>query len=73
MQTFAYSKPSSVADAARAAAGADAKIIAGGQSLLPSMRLGLAAPESLIDLAGLGDLKGISVSGGTVKIGAMTT
>jgi carbon-monoxide dehydrogenase medium subunit len=73
MQTFAYSKPASVADAARAAAGADAKIIAGGQSLLPSMRLGLAAPESLVDLAGLDDLKGISVNGGTVKIGAMTT
>jgi carbon-monoxide dehydrogenase medium subunit len=73
MQTFAYSKPASVADAARAAAGADAKIIAGGQSLLPSMRLGLAAPEALVDLAGLDDLKGISVNGGTVKIGAMTT
>ena len=72
MQAFNYAKPSSLADAARAAAGADAKILAGGQSLLPAMKLGLAAPAALVDLSGLGDLKGITVSGGTVKIGAMT-
>ena len=71
--TFAYSQPSSVADAARAAAGADAKLIAGGQSLLGAIKLGLAAPESLIDLGALSDLKGIKVEGGKVSIGAMTT
>jgi carbon-monoxide dehydrogenase medium subunit len=73
MQAFAYSNPASVADAARAAALDGAKIIAGGQSLLPSMKLGLAAPDALIDLAQIADLKGISVAGGVVKIGAMTT
>jgi carbon-monoxide dehydrogenase medium subunit len=73
MQAFTYSTPASVAAAASAAAADDAKIIAGGQSLLPAMRLGLAAPETLIDLAGLADLKGIRVTGGVVRIGAMNT
>ena len=72
MQAFNYSNPASVADAAKAAA-AGAKLIAGGQSLLPSMKLGLAAPEALADLGGIAELKGISVSGGVVKIGAMAT
>lgn len=73
MQAFTYTKPASVVDAAKAAAADNAKIIAGGQSLLPSMRLGLAAPESLIDLSALADLRGIRVAGGVVRIGAMTT
>jgi aerobic carbon-monoxide dehydrogenase medium subunit len=73
MQAFNYAKPSSLADAARAAGAADTKLLAGGQSLLAAMKLGLAAPAALVDLGGLTDLKGISVSGGTVKIGAMTT
>lgn len=72
MQAFTYTQPASVADAAQAAT-AGAKLIAGGQSLLPSMKLGLAAPEALADLAGIADLKGISVAGGAVRIGAMTT
>jgi carbon-monoxide dehydrogenase medium subunit len=71
--TFAYQQAASVADAARAAAGPDAKILAGGQSLLPAVKLGLAAPELLIDLAGLADLKGIRLDGDTLTIGAMTT
>lgn len=73
MQSFALQTPSSLADAARAAARDDVKILAGGQSLLASMKLGLAAPGELVDLSGLADLKGITVSGGQVKIGAMTT
>jgi carbon-monoxide dehydrogenase medium subunit len=73
MQAFNYAKPSSVTEAARAAGAADAKLLAGGQSLLGAMKLGLAAPAALVDLGGLADLKGITVSGGTVKIGAMTT
>jgi carbon-monoxide dehydrogenase medium subunit len=73
MQTFAYSKPASVAAAAQAALADNVRVVAGGQSLLPSMRLGLAAPDALIDLAGIADLKGITVAGGTVRIGAMST
>jgi aerobic carbon-monoxide dehydrogenase medium subunit len=72
MQSFQFSTAKSVADA-KAAASQGAKILAGGQSLLPSMRLGLAAPEALASLAGIADLKGITVAGGVVKIGAMTT
>ncbi|HSB24533.1 MAG TPA: xanthine dehydrogenase family protein subunit M [Burkholderiaceae bacterium] len=73
MQAFNYAKPASLADAARAASGADAKLLAGGQSLLAAMKIGMAAPAALVDLGGLADLKGITVSGGVVKIGAMTT
>lgn len=73
MQAFAYQTPASVADAVKAAGADGAKLVAGGQSLLPSMKLGLAAPEALIDLAGVSGLSGISVAGGVVKIGAMTT
>lgn len=72
MQSFQFSTAQSVADA-KAAAAAGAKILAGGQSLLPSMRLGLAAPEALASLAGIAALEGITVGGGVVKIGAMTT
>ena len=73
MQAFTYANPSSVADAARAASADGAKLIAGGQTLLPSMKLGLSAPEALVDLANIAELKGISVSAGVVKIGAMTS
>jgi carbon-monoxide dehydrogenase medium subunit len=73
MQAFAYERPTSVADAARAAAADGAKLIAGGQTLLSSMKLGLAAPETLVDLADIAELKGITVADGVVKIGAATT
>lgn len=73
MQAFAYANPATLADAASAAAADGAKLIAGGQSLLASMKLGLAAPEALVDLAAIADLKGISVAAGVVRIGAMTT
>ncbi len=73
MQAFAYSNPATLADAAAQAGGANAKILAGGQSLLAAMKLGLAAPDALVDLAAIAELKGISVGGGAVTIGAMTT
>ncbi|MFZ9545356.1 MAG: FAD binding domain-containing protein, partial [Hylemonella sp.] len=72
MQAFNYLASSSVAEASKAAA-AGAKLIAGGQSLLPMMRLGFALPESLVDLALIAELKGIQVKGGVVRIGAMST
>jgi aerobic carbon-monoxide dehydrogenase medium subunit len=73
MQAFAYQSPSSVADAAKAAAAEDVKLLAGGQSLLPSMKLGLAAPATLVDLGAIAEMKGIRVGGGTVTVGAGTT
>ena len=72
MQAFSYSTPATLADAKTAAA-AGAKLVAGGQSLLPSMKLGLAAPDALADLGAIGELRGITVAHGIVRIGAMTT
>jgi aerobic carbon-monoxide dehydrogenase medium subunit len=72
MQAFSYETPSSIA-AASAAAAEGATLLAGGQSLLPAMKLGLSAPDRLIDLAGIDELRGIAVAGGVVRIGAMTT
>jgi carbon-monoxide dehydrogenase medium subunit len=73
MQAFAYSNPSSVADAVKAGAQADAKFLGGGQSLLPSMKLGLNAPAALVDVSGIAEMTGITVASGKVIIGAATT
>jgi carbon-monoxide dehydrogenase medium subunit len=72
MQAFNYQAAASLADAVKAVA-AGAKPIAGGQTLLQTMKIGLATPESLVDLSGIDELKRIEVSGDTVKIGAMAT
>ncbi|MHB1066963.1 MAG: FAD binding domain-containing protein [Candidatus Nanopelagicales bacterium] len=53
--------------------GEDARLLAGGHSLLPMMKLRLARPEILVDLQGLSELRGITVDGGDIVIGAMTT
>ncbi len=73
MQAFEYQTPTTLAAAAHAAAQEDAKLIAGGQSLLQSMKLGLSAPPMLVDLGGVAELKGIVVDASTVTIGAGTT
>lgn len=72
---FDYVKPSSVADAITALrdGGDDAKILAGGQSLIPVLRLRLAAPSVLIDLGGIPELRGIREEGDRIAIGAMTS
>jgi carbon-monoxide dehydrogenase medium subunit len=71
---FDYVAPESL-DAALAAlrdGGEDAKLLAGGHSLIPLMKLRLAAPALLVDLRRVPGLAGISREGGTVRIGAMT-
>ena len=69
-----YHRASSVDDAvAKLGAGEDAKFLAGGQTMLPTMKMRLAAPSDLVDLAKVAELSGIEVSGRRVKIGAMTT
>jgi len=73
MQAFAYQTPASVADAVKAAGTDNVKIIAGGQSLLGAMKLGLSAPDALVDLGGVAEMKGICLDGNNVVIGAMTT
>ena len=71
---FDYKAPTSLDEALQllAEGGDDAKIIAGGQSLLPVLKLRLAAPELLIDLAKIDSLKGVRDDGDAIVIGAMT-
>ncbi|GGM12794.1 FAD binding domain-containing protein [Deinococcus aerophilus] len=71
---FDYQKAASVEDALRAMAdNPDLKVIAGGHSLLPAMKLRLAQPPALLDIFGLDELKGIKEDGGFYVVGAMTT
>ena len=74
MYAAKYHKVSSVADAVAALGGAEEpKVLAGGQTLLPTMKQHLAAPSDLVDLGGVSDLVGIKIEGNHLVIGAMTT
>jgi aerobic carbon-monoxide dehydrogenase medium subunit len=72
---FEYHAPKTVPDAIKLLGqfGDEAKLLAGGHSLLPMMKLRFAQPGHLIDLGRIGELKGIREDGGTIRIGAMTT
>jgi carbon-monoxide dehydrogenase medium subunit len=73
---FEYSRPSSLAEALDqlASSGGSAKVLAGGQSLLPLLRLRLARAERLVDIGGLGELRAIrELPDGGIAIGAMAT
>ncbi|HEV7213412.1 MAG TPA: xanthine dehydrogenase family protein subunit M [Blastococcus sp.] len=72
---FAYARPTSVDEALEAIAsgGEDVKVMAGGQSLIPVMRLRLAAPETVVDLTRVAELRGVREDGDAIVIGAMTT
>ncbi len=71
---FDYHKAGSVAEAIELLGShPDARLLAGGHSLIPLMRLRLARPATLIDIGGVAELKGISINGDTIRIGALTT
>jgi len=72
---FTYHRPASIEDALSLLGqfGDSGKLLAGGHSLLPVMKLRLAQPEHLIDITGLSDLAGVSLEGDVVSIGALTT
>lgn len=71
---FEYFAPTTIGDAlALLGKNPDAKLIAGGHSLLPMMKLRLAQPPALIDIGKIADLRGISDAGDTITIGALTT
>src|SRR5215469_5255469 len=72
---FEYFKPSSINEAVAALAngGDEAKVIAGGQSLMPLLRLRLAYPELLVDVGGIDALRGVADHGDSLVIGARTT
>jgi len=73
MYDFQYHRPGSVADAAAALSGAAEGIyLAGGQTLIPTLKQRLGSPSDLVDLGRIADLKGITAGGGGVTIGAMT-
>ncbi len=73
MGAFEYHRPATLKEAVSLLRKVpDAKLISGGQSLLPAMRLRLSAPAALIDLAGVEDLRGIKLDGALLTIGAMT-
>ncbi len=71
---FEYTKANSVSEAIQLLGSNEgAKLLAGGHSLLPMMKLRLAQPPLLIDIGGIEELRGISVENGTLRIGALTT
>jgi carbon-monoxide dehydrogenase medium subunit len=73
MYEFNYQRAASLADAVKALGAAeDAKLLAGGMTLVPTMKQRLAAPSDLIDLNGIGELSGIAREGDDLVIGAMT-
>ena len=74
MYEFNYTRATSVEDALKnLEAAEDGKLVAGGMTLVPTMKLRLASPSDLIDIGGLESLQGISSEDGRVVIGAMTT
>jgi carbon-monoxide dehydrogenase medium subunit len=72
-QNFEYAAPGSLKEALALLSNGEAKILAGGMSLIPMMKLRLAAPEKLIDLSRVPGLSGIREDGASIRIGAMTT
>jgi aerobic carbon-monoxide dehydrogenase medium subunit len=74
MYAFDYHRPQSVAEAAKLLASSpEAKLLAGGHTLLPTMKQRLANPKVIVDLARVAELKGIDRRGNSLSIGAMTT
>jgi aerobic carbon-monoxide dehydrogenase medium subunit len=71
---FAYARATSVADALELliAHGDGAKVLSGGQSLMPAMNLRLISPEIIVDIGGIAELRGIAVRGDLLTIGALT-
>src|SRR5271169_4800721 len=73
--TFEYHRPQKLDDAIALLAkhGEDARVVAGGHSLIPMMKLRLATPAHLVDLQDIGELRAIRGDGATLVIGALTT
>jgi carbon-monoxide dehydrogenase medium subunit len=74
LKPFLYHRPASVEEASAVLAQAEeARFLAGGMTLIPSLKHGLVAPSALVDLGAIAGLKGVSIEGDEVVIGAMTT
>ena len=73
MKPFAYHQPDQIPDAAKLLTSIeDSKLVAGGMTLIPTLKQRLASPAALVDLSKLGSLNGITEDGATITIGAMT-
>lgn len=73
-QSFDYHRPRTLAEAtALLASNPDARVLAGGHSLIPAMKFRLAQPAALVDIGGIAGLAGIKADGGALTIGALTT
>jgi len=72
MYEFEYQKPASLDDVARLLGDDEAKLVAGGMTLIPTLKMRLAKPTQLVDLSAIPSLKGISEDGDAIVIGAMT-
>ena len=74
MYAFDYARPATIAEAAKALiANPEAMVLAGGQTLIPTLKQRLASPGAIVDLSGIADLKSIRRDGNSLVIGAMTT
>lgn len=74
MYNFNYHRPTSLSDAVKLLAGnSEAKLLAGGQTMIPTLKQRLAKPSDVIDLGAIAELKGIKQDGDALVIGAMTT
>lgn len=74
MHAFDYHRPATIKEAASLLRKAEnSRPLAGGQSVIPALKFRLARPSALIDLGGIGELRGITLDGATLTIGAMTT
>ncbi len=74
MYNFTYHRPRTLAEVAQLlSANEDAKLLAGGQTFIPTLKQRLAQPSDLVDLSGIAELKGIREEGGGLTIGATTT
>lgn len=74
MHPFAYHRPKTIQEAAALfAKGTEARFLAGGQSLIPALRMRLSAPGDLIDLSAITELRGIKLEANSITIGAMTS
>jgi len=71
--SFDYVRPTSLQEVFECLEKSNAKILAGGQSLIPSLNMRLSSPELLVDIGGLKELQGISLQKDVLKIGALTT
>jgi len=73
MYNFTYHRPASIAEAVKLVSGAaEGKFLAGGMTLIPTLKQRLAKPSDVVDLAKIGDLKGIKKDGSSIVVGAMT-